>query len=204
MAQTPDGYIWIATNNGLVRFDGVRFKVYQKNSNPELTSDRIVHIKVDDGGRLWIFPEASPKFVLYENGSFRSFPRGPGYESNWVPESSSEGRSTIFTSNGTEFVYSDGDMISRPATARPRECSIDREGTVWIDDGDNFYAINGTDTLGTTYSDSTGHFLLRGIPAGSYALHFVPNSNFQFVEKEGVNVQVGVVTDVETVLIPEN
>lgn len=66
------------------------------------------------------------------------------------------------------------------------------------------YAINGTDTLGTTYSDSTGHFLLRGIPAGTYELHFVPNSDFQFVEKEGVSVQVGVVTDVEMVTIPEN
>jgi hypothetical protein len=65
------------------------------------------------------------------------------------------------------------------------------------------YAINGADTLGTTYSDSTGHFLLRGIPAGTYELHFVPNSDFQFVEKDGVNVQVGVVTDVETVIIPE-
>lgn len=66
------------------------------------------------------------------------------------------------------------------------------------------YAINGTDTLGTTYCDLTGHFLLRGIPAGTYELHFVPNSDFQFVEKGGVNVQVGVVTDVETVIIPEN
>lgn len=66
------------------------------------------------------------------------------------------------------------------------------------------YAINGTDTLRTTYSDSTGHFLLRGIPAGSYEVHFIPNSNFKKVEKEGVTVQVGAVTDLETVAIPEN
>jgi Domain of unknown function (DUF4382) len=66
------------------------------------------------------------------------------------------------------------------------------------------YAINGSDTLGTTYSDSTGHFLLRGIPAGTYEVHFVPNSDYDFVEKTGVNVQVGVVTDLETVTIQEN
>lgn len=66
------------------------------------------------------------------------------------------------------------------------------------------YAINGEDTLGTTYSDTTGHFLLRGIPAGSYEVHFVPNSDYQFVKKENVNVQVGVVTDIDTVTIPEN
>lgn len=66
------------------------------------------------------------------------------------------------------------------------------------------YAISGTDTLGTTYADSTGHFLLRGIPAGSYDVHFVPNSEYEFVEKTGVNVQVGVVTDLQTITIPEN
>jgi hypothetical protein len=66
------------------------------------------------------------------------------------------------------------------------------------------YAINGTDTLGTTYSDSTGHFLLRGIPAGTYEVHFVPNSDYQFVEKTGVNVQVGAVTNLETITIQEN
>lgn len=66
------------------------------------------------------------------------------------------------------------------------------------------YAINGTDTLGTTFSDSTGHFLLRGIPAGTYEVHFVPNSDYAFTEKTGVNVQAGVVTDLETVTIEEN
>ncbi len=66
------------------------------------------------------------------------------------------------------------------------------------------YAISGTDTVGTTYADSTGHFLLRGIPAGSYDVHFVPNSEYEFVEKTGVNVQVGVVTDLQTITIPEN
>jgi hypothetical protein len=65
------------------------------------------------------------------------------------------------------------------------------------------YAINGSDTLGTTYSDSTGHFLLRGIPAGTYEVHFIPNSDYKFIEKTGVNVLVGVVTDLETVTIEE-
>lgn len=66
------------------------------------------------------------------------------------------------------------------------------------------YAINGSDTLGTTYTDSEGHFLLKGIPAGTYEVHFVPNSDYVFVEKDNVNVEVGVVTDLETVTIEEN
>ena len=33
--QTPDGYLWIATLDGLARFDGVRFTVFDKNTTPE-------------------------------------------------------------------------------------------------------------------------------------------------------------------------
>lgn len=65
------------------------------------------------------------------------------------------------------------------------------------------YAISGTDTLGTTYPDSLGHFLLRGIAAGSYSVHFIPATGFETVIKEGVTVTTGVVTDMGTVEIPE-
>jgi hypothetical protein len=65
------------------------------------------------------------------------------------------------------------------------------------------YAINGQDTLGTTYSDSTGHFLLRGIPAGTYKLVFIPNSDYSQVEKTDVVVTTGEVEDVGIVTINE-
>jgi hypothetical protein len=63
------------------------------------------------------------------------------------------------------------------------------------------YAINGKDTLGTTYPDSVGHFLLRGIPSGSYSVHFIPASGFAPLTKDAVTVQTGVVTDLGTVQI---
>jgi ligand-binding sensor domain-containing protein len=40
MAQTPDGYLWIATLDGLARFDGVRFNVLNKNNTPGIASNR--------------------------------------------------------------------------------------------------------------------------------------------------------------------
>ncbi|HWC53125.1 MAG TPA: DUF4382 domain-containing protein [Chitinophagaceae bacterium] len=65
------------------------------------------------------------------------------------------------------------------------------------------YAINNNDTLATTYSDSTGHFLLRGLPPNTYNLVFDAGEDFQDVEKTDVKVHVGVVTDIETVEILE-
>jgi hypothetical protein len=65
------------------------------------------------------------------------------------------------------------------------------------------YAIIGDDTLGTTYPDTLGHFLLRGLPAGSYNVTFEPNSDYQKIQKSDVSVQLGVITDLETVTIPK-
>ena len=51
--QDSKGFIWLATNDGLNRFDGYEFKVYGYQSNG-LTSNLIVCIDEDSHGNLWI------------------------------------------------------------------------------------------------------------------------------------------------------
>ena len=41
LVQTRDGYLWLGTNDGVVRFDGVRFTVYNAGNTPEIPSNRI-------------------------------------------------------------------------------------------------------------------------------------------------------------------
>ena len=54
MVQTPDGYLWFGTFNGLVRFDGVKFTVFNPANTPELPSSGIVNLHLHKSGRLWI------------------------------------------------------------------------------------------------------------------------------------------------------
>ena len=55
LAQTRDGYLWLGTLKGLVRFDGVRFKVFDHSTTAEMTHDSINDLGVDEkDGRLWI------------------------------------------------------------------------------------------------------------------------------------------------------
>ncbi|MEO6235609.1 MAG: two-component regulator propeller domain-containing protein [Vicinamibacterales bacterium] len=53
IAQTPDGYIWLATEEGLVRFDGVRFTVFD-TTNSALTDSFITNVQGGRDGSLWI------------------------------------------------------------------------------------------------------------------------------------------------------
>jgi ligand-binding sensor domain-containing protein/signal transduction histidine kinase len=51
--QTSDGYLWLATDGGLVRFDGVEFTLFDRHSTPELRSNLIGALAETDDGTLW-------------------------------------------------------------------------------------------------------------------------------------------------------
>ena len=57
MVQTRDGYIWLGTQEGLARFDGVRFVVFDKKNVPEIRHNRILSLLEDRSGTLWIGTE---------------------------------------------------------------------------------------------------------------------------------------------------
>ena len=54
MVQSRDGYLWLGTLNGLVRFDGVSFKIFNTGNTPGLPENRIVSLFEDSQRRLWI------------------------------------------------------------------------------------------------------------------------------------------------------
>ena len=54
IAQTSDGYLWLATENGLTRFDGVRFVPAGARAGPPLPSGEIYSLLASRDGTLWI------------------------------------------------------------------------------------------------------------------------------------------------------
>src|ERR1043165_1297848 len=76
IAQTADGYIWIGTEEGLARFDGVKFTVFDKQNTPAIKSNYIRSLLADRQGALWIGPAQG--LVRMLNGKFTLFTRENG------------------------------------------------------------------------------------------------------------------------------
>lgn len=54
VAQTADGFLWFGTEEGLARFDGVQFRIYNRHHTPGLASDYIQALAAGRDGSLWI------------------------------------------------------------------------------------------------------------------------------------------------------
>jgi signal transduction histidine kinase/ligand-binding sensor domain-containing protein len=72
IAQTPDGYLWITTLDGLDRFDGVRFTSFEKNNTPSLKTNRFRMMYPGRDGDLWLVNEIGG-VTRYHNGLFRNY-----------------------------------------------------------------------------------------------------------------------------------
>ena len=83
IVQTRDGYLWLATYDGLARFDGVNFVIFDNSNTPEMRSSRVTSLFEDAEGNLWIGCE-SGELTRYQDGHFYSVPFHPPWESRKI------------------------------------------------------------------------------------------------------------------------
>jgi ligand-binding sensor domain-containing protein/signal transduction histidine kinase len=71
-AQTPDGYLWIATEKGLVRFDGLNFVLIEHSESTTVPFGPVLGLALDANGSLWIRLQGPTLMVRDRSGAFRS------------------------------------------------------------------------------------------------------------------------------------
>jgi signal transduction histidine kinase/ligand-binding sensor domain-containing protein/CheY-like chemotaxis protein len=104
LAQTPDGYLWGGTWEGLVRFDGVRFTVYDKTNTPALPGHMVLCLERSPDGTLWIgMPEG---LAGWRQGAF--FPVVPPAGTRLE-----EPRALMTARDGSLWIATDGSGVTR-------------------------------------------------------------------------------------------
>jgi ligand-binding sensor domain-containing protein/signal transduction histidine kinase len=111
LIQTRDGYLWLGTQYGLVRFDGVRFTVFDEGNTPGLNNDQIDYLFQDSQTNLWIGTDAGG-VALVKNGQIRNFALGRnGHEGRLVSAcDDSTGTVWFYTADAHLGRYQNGKM----------------------------------------------------------------------------------------------
>ncbi|MHB1050181.1 MAG: ligand-binding sensor domain-containing protein [Bacteroidota bacterium] len=138
ITQTNDGYIWMGTQEGLVRFDGVRFTVFDKSNTREIDNNYITTLFVDRSDRLWIgtydggvIVYADRKFhavdtiPLFKNAHIRAIHEDRSGRL-WVAVRS---HGVVCIDNGVQYVY---DTTRGLTSNEPWALCEDELGRMWI------------------------------------------------------------------------
>jgi diguanylate cyclase (GGDEF)-like protein len=137
IAQTPDGYLWLASYDGVARFDGVSFRVFNEADIPGVIRASFWRVAVDPAGTVWAASERDGLARL-AGGRWTLYRTREGLKSDWVtavlPDTG--GVLWIGTRNGVSRMR-DGRIEPLPAPAGMGEPSVsdlvrDPSGALWI------------------------------------------------------------------------
>lgn len=146
--QGRQGYIWLATWDGLVRFDGVRFTVFNTGNSDSLPSNRLVQMVELPDGSLFL-RTAQNHIVRWRAGVFTHFDARHGLpDANTVAlYRDATGRLWAATGSGVRVLEGDHFVSRAPAIRVPTTAVLrDADGTLWIGTStDGVYRVRGAE-----------------------------------------------------------
>ena len=137
MAQTTDGYLWIATRSGVVRFDGVRFTPLTPQPGERLLTNRVLSLAAGSDGSLWIGTRGD--LERWHEGRLTHYPQAPGAIDSIVEDRSGtvwftradrqDGQGPVCeVKAGQPLCHGEKDGIPVPLL---RDLRLDRDGHFW-------------------------------------------------------------------------
>lgn len=136
MVQTRDGYLWLGTLNGLVRFDGVSFKTHDTGNTPGLPENRIVCLFEDSQRRLWIGTENAGVVFLRDGKITAPAPLVGGSKEKHLKVASEDGLGAVWLlkANGDLWRVTGGEFSFFPSSGGGSAHSMisETDGTVRV------------------------------------------------------------------------
>lgn len=137
ITQTRDGYLWIGTYNGLVRFDGIRFVVFDPANTPQMRDGRITSLFEDSKGCLWIGHETG-ELNWFSNGEFKRYEPSANWPEGEIVDINSDGDRDIWLLNKSGTLFRLRGVIVIPSAAgaaeageKPISLAKANSGTLW-------------------------------------------------------------------------
>lgn len=147
-AQAADRYLWIGTTGGLLRFDGARFLLYDRENTSAFRDNNIFCLTVSRDNTLWIGTEGGG-LIRYRDGGFRAFSAADGLTNAFVRSVHQDATGQIWIGTDEGLFKLSGERIERvdgkngiPAVA-VHALLEDRQGAMWVG-GSKLLRLQGT------------------------------------------------------------
>ncbi|WP_416637302.1 triple tyrosine motif-containing protein [Pseudomonas sp. OHS18] len=141
LAQTGDGYLWLGSDGGLLRFDGFAFKAYQPDDGQPLGTVASL-LAVEDS--LWVGLRAGGARLI-EGRTTHSFPPGQGLPGGAVYGLARDHEGTLWAAAHEGLARFEGERWTRVGAGdgfdaqNARAVFVDRDGTVWAASSHHLY-----------------------------------------------------------------
>lgn len=182
--QTHDGYLWLGTYHGLVRFDGVRSSIFDSGNAPALENGLITSLYESADGVLWIGHETG-QLTRFAAGAFQSVKLALTWPGGTVEAITADADDDLWLLNdsGKLFRLRDGKVLEVPGGASPsRKAALarDRTGKPWIVCGGQIVTIErgGLVTCSLQGSDPNAYYE-RVLPARDRGMWVLGNQRLR-------------------------
>ena len=162
LLQTSDGFLWLATEGGLVRFDGFDFRVFDTSNTPQFRSNFVEGLTQDRAGTLWI--STSDGLLRLSEGRFKSFTVMDGLPSNTVTGvyQQRSGRLIVATSAGLAILQGERfrEIAGTEFVANAEKVNVlpdDTHGVLWLAGGQQLVPVEaGAQAAGSSIKTHIG------------------------------------------------
>jgi ligand-binding sensor domain-containing protein/signal transduction histidine kinase len=189
-AQTTDGYLWIATKGGLLRFDGAQFVLFDHANTPGLRESSIDCLLADTNGGLWIGTEGGGLYE-YNSGRFRVIPTVDGQSESFIRVIFRDSRGTIWAGGDQGLYRVSGTHLDRvdgsgnvPAIF-VRAITEDRQCNLWVG-GTMLLRLSPTGSVRQIpFPGTPNHNLITSMVSRGSDLWFGTLSGLRVLDKKG-------------------
>ena len=136
-AQTADRYLWIGTTGGLLRFDGERFVLFDRDNTPAFHENNVFCLLVDRDKTLWVGMEGGG-LLRYRDGVFHAFSSAEVLTNNFVRALLEDRTGKIWVGTDDGLFVLAGERLDRVDNSNSlpllavHALQEDHEGVLWI------------------------------------------------------------------------